>query len=63
MGEERRKSDIIWANNWTKADVVMLTSKNVSGEPQKADKLLESDQNRWEMLPVSAMGSSTSTNI
>lgn len=37
MGEER-KSDIIWANNWTKADVVMLTSKNVSGEPQKADK-------------------------
>lgn len=38
MGEEKRKSHIIWANNWTKADLVLLTSKNVSGEPQKADK-------------------------
>jgi len=35
MGEGRRNSGIIWAINWAKADVVKLTSKNVSGEPQK----------------------------
>lgn len=37
-GEQRGESDIIWAISWTKADVVMLTSKNVSGEPQKAHR-------------------------